>query len=172
MDQTLPNSKADKRLAALAQSEAAQALLNAKSYALVNAIAPITSGEIPNPTSANGVVLVFAAITPKFSGKLRVLAGVVTTPNVNGGAQAVRLSLASTLTLPSVGSTVLPFSGLPGVDSTAASGASASSTDAELFVSPIGTTVYICACLSQSVASAFSIAAPSSATWISVEEVP
>lgn len=117
----------------------------------------VATGSIP---TTSFVVAAHVVLTPKKTGVFRVTVNITTGPNQNGAAQSITPGVGTTTTAPTDGTTSLSnLTGTP-PPATAATGSSAS-TSIIYTTSPeaIGTPVYFCALIEQSVAGAFALAA-------------
>ena len=137
--------------------------------------------RVPHPDSLAGmVVIAWVGITPKVTGKFRVNMTIQTSINHDAAAQSVQASIGHAATPPDQGVTLLTADAQGPIVHVAINGSASisqelvygegpleSRTSAGPF--PLGTPVFFCALLTQSVANAFGVDAE--AGQIDVEEI-
>jgi hypothetical protein len=163
----LATNKADVGLAAIAQAQAAVG--GGSNYANELNAGAILTASIPI-TPANGVVIAFVAVTPKFSGKFLVDLTLVTTGNANGAPQSVSMQLANSGVAPTPGTTTLPPIGALAPFVAATGGSATASYQFIVEGLTVGAQVFLSLTLSQSIAGAFSV--PNEGATITATEVP
>lgn len=181
----MPKRRTSKRVEqALAMAELAQATAEAAFAAGADTAqgfnaGAIATGSIPNPNAATGVVVAHVSVTPKFSGKFLVRVNIQTSINGNAAAQSVQGGIGHTGAAPTDGTTTLAADYTTGVPITPVAINGSADVTQELAYQaggntiagpfPVGTPVFFCALLTQSVAGAFSV--PAAGAVITAEEI-